>query len=177
MSHSLQRAFCDRVRKKFPLRFKNADVLDIGSLDINGNNRYLFRDCSYIGIDLAPGENVDIVCPAHEFMEGPFDVVIATEVFEHDKNYVKTLKHVAEHLLHLGGLFLFTCAAPGRRVHGTYDSNLAGSPATGDYFVPLSEENIRQVLDLDSVFRRFEFELEEGHADLYFWGIKKDKKV
>lgn len=161
------------MQRRFPARFKYADVLDIGSLDINGNNRYLFQDCSYTGIDLASGKNVDVICPAHKFMGGPFDIVISTEAFEHDKNYVKTLKHIAEYLLRPGGLFLFTCAAPGRRVHGTYDTDLASSPLTGDYYMSLSEKDIKRAVDLDLVFRRFEFELEESHADLYFWSIKK----
>ena len=50
MAHKEQRDFLLSVKKQFPERFENCDVLDIGSLDINGNNRYLFTTYTYIGI-------------------------------------------------------------------------------------------------------------------------------
>ena len=63
----------------------NKLVLDIGSLDINGNNQYLFEDCQYTGIDVGVGKNVDIVSKAHELKmpSGTYDTIISTECFEH----------------------------------------------------------------------------------------------
>ena len=52
MAHKAQREFCDSVRNKYSDMFKGKKVLDIGSLDNNGNNRFLFDDCEYLGIDL-----------------------------------------------------------------------------------------------------------------------------
>jgi hypothetical protein len=41
MAHKAQREFCDSVRVKYPEMFKNKKVLDVGSLDNNGNNQQL----------------------------------------------------------------------------------------------------------------------------------------
>ena len=99
MAHQEQADFCNFVKNKFPEKFNNVSVLDIGSLDINGSNRYLFSgDFSYIGVDLGPGKNVDVICRGHEFKsENLFDVVISSECFEHDEFYPLTLNNMYEY--------------------------------------------------------------------------------
>lgn len=54
MAHQEQSDFCRRLVFRWPHLFDSKKVLDCGSLDINGNNRYLFRGGSYIGIDIQP---------------------------------------------------------------------------------------------------------------------------
>ena len=49
MAHLNQQKFCKKVKEIFPNYFKNVSVCDIGSLDINGSNHYLFEDYEYIG--------------------------------------------------------------------------------------------------------------------------------
>ena len=44
MAHPQQVSFLNLVKQKFPEKFKNCNVVDIGSLDINGNTRFLFED-------------------------------------------------------------------------------------------------------------------------------------
>ena len=39
MAHKEQRDFCFRVKNIYPDFFKNKKVLDIGSLDVNGNSK------------------------------------------------------------------------------------------------------------------------------------------
>ena len=111
MAHHQQKNFCTSVKEKFPIFFNGKWVLDIGSLDINGNNQYLFEQCGYIGVDLLPGSNVDFVSMGHEllFPDECFDVIISTECFEHDQYYEKTIKNIVR-LLKPGGLFIFSCA-------------------------------------------------------------------
>ena len=41
--------------------FINKRVLDVGSGDINGNNRFLFENCEYDGNDVIQANNVTIV--------------------------------------------------------------------------------------------------------------------
>jgi len=65
MAHPQQTEFCNRVRLMFPQHFNNVVVLDIGAMDINGNNRIHFTNSKYIGIDIGAGMNVDIVCSGH----------------------------------------------------------------------------------------------------------------
>src|SRR5579863_7716787 len=115
MAHQGQINFCISVKRSFPQFFAERLVLDIGSLDINGNNQYLFEDCLYLGVDLLPGKNVDLAAPGHEIMlpDESIDVIISTECFEHDIFYQLTLNNIVR-ILKPGGLFLFTCASTGR---------------------------------------------------------------
>lgn len=175
MAHREQREWCELVKYAHPEFFIGTNVLDIGSLDINGNNRYLFEQCDYTGIDIGNGPNVDVVCSGHLFKSDDlFDVVISTECFEHDEYWQQTLKNVINNLLKDGGLFLFSCAAPGRPEHGTKKTSPKDSPFTTDYYRNLSEEDIRSVLDCDNIFSNYKFKTRtEFPQDLYFYGIKK----
>ena len=133
MAHQEQINFCKSVKEFMPDFFKGVSVLDIGSLDINGNNRYLFDNYDYTGIDIGEGKNVDIVCKGHEFKPNgghQFDVVISTECFEHDKYWRETVRNVIDNLLKSGGLFIFTCATTGRPEHGTKRTSPSDSPFT-----------------------------------------------
>ena len=64
-------------------------IVDIGSMDVNGTYRDLFDDnkWSYTGVDLAPGNNVDVVLSdPYRWKELPsrsFDIVVSGQVFEH----------------------------------------------------------------------------------------------
>ena len=61
MAHEAQRQFLMQLKEQNQDRFKKPTVLDCGSLDINGNTRFLFDDPEYTGIDIGPGPNVDVV--------------------------------------------------------------------------------------------------------------------
>jgi 2-polyprenyl-3-methyl-5-hydroxy-6-metoxy-1,4-benzoquinol methylase len=89
MAHKQQIEFCKKIKYQFPEHFKNIWVLDAGSYDINGNNRYAFENCIYLGVDIEHGKNVDIVSKVHElnFKDGMFDTIITTEMLEHDVFY------------------------------------------------------------------------------------------
>lgn len=178
MSHIKQREYCEKIKQKYPYHFKNKKVLDIGSLDINGSNRYLFEDSDYLGIDVGQGPNVDLVCIGHEF-EGPdeyYDTIITTEALEHDMYYEKTIKN-AIRMLKPGGLLLFTCATTGRPEHGTRRTTPKDAPlltgAWGDYYKNLTEEDIVKIDGFKDNFPDGKFEISNFNFDLYFSGIKK----
>lgn len=178
MAHKEQQNFISSVRDKFPKKFNNVRVLDIGSLDINGNNRFIFTNYEYIGIDIGEGNNVDIVCRGHEFKdETGFDVVISTECFEHDEFWKLTIQN-AVNLTKSDGIFLFSCATTARPEHGTRRTSPQDSPFTSqienDYYMNLTEADIRSVIDVDIYFSQYEFFARDVPPnDLYFWGIKK----
>lgn len=188
MAHIEQRNFCLKVKEKFPDFFKGKKVLDIGSLDINGSNRDLFENCNYLGLDVGEGKNVDIVSVGHLF-DGPdnyFDTIISTEVFEHDMFYEETIKNIMR-MLKPGGLFLFTCAAPGRPEHGTRRCGENCAPLLiqiseewADYYKNLDENDIRKICGFNETFPDCYFEFKnkdiEIPADLYFYGIKGGEK-
>jgi hypothetical protein len=179
MAHLAQKNFFINVKKLFPEKFINCSVLDIGSLDINGNNRFLFDEYTYVGVDVGKGPNVDIVSKGHEYRsEVLFDIVISSECFEHDMFYSETIKN-AILLTKSGGLFTFTCASTGRPEHGTRRTKpqdaplLNGLDEWGNYYKNLTEEDIRDVINPDNIFSKYEFTFNPIDCDLYFWGIKK----
>jgi SAM-dependent methyltransferase len=177
MAHPEQKDFCLKVKSFYPSYFDNKNVLDVGSLDINGCNRYLFSNCSYCGIDVGAGKNVDIVSTAHEFnaLDATYDIIISTECFEHDMYYDLSIKNIIR-MLKSGGLFIFTCATTGRGEHGTNRTTPADAPLlTGnwsDYYLNLTDTDIRKVIDIDVVFKEYAFETNDVSHDLYFYGIK-----
>jgi len=180
MAHKAQKIFCSRVKKRLPEFFSRKRVLDAGSLDLNGNNRWLFEEGEYIGVDIQDGWNVDVVSPIHEYepQDGPFDTIICTEVFEHDFYWKESLQRIVE-LLKPGGLFLFTCATTGRPIHRKKRKEgklyKYGLPEWGKYYRNLAEEDIRQVIEVEDVFSKYEFSTSATPQDLYFWGIKKEE--
>lgn len=176
MAHQQQQRFMESIRDRFPDKFKGVRVLDIGSLDINGNNRGLFTDSTYIGIDIGNGPGVDIVCRGHEFRdETGFEFVVSSECFEHDEYWDLTFTNGVK-LLKSGGMFMFSCASANRPEHGTRRTSPKDSPFTSalenDYYKNLNEEDFSQ-LPLDEWFSEYEFQTNTNPDDLYFWGIKK----
>ena len=182
MAHPEQRAFCESVKQDYPQFFANRFVIDIGSLDVNGNNQYLFENCLYLGVDLMLGPNVDLATKAHElnFPDESIDVVISTECFEHDQHYEQTLKNILR-MIKPGGGFIFTCATTGREEHGTRRTTPMDAPFIHsfgdwtDYYKNLEECDFRHVLDIDAIFHSYAFVTNAESHDLYFWGIKKGK--
>lgn len=179
MAHLEQAYFCEQVRLLHPRYFYNNLVVDIGSLDINGSNRQLFSECLYLGVDLSAGKNVDLVCKGHELRlpDASVDVIISTEVFEHDIHYSETISNIIR-MLKPGGLFIFTCATSGRPEHGTRSTTLQDAPfledaGWADYYKNLTEEDIREVFNPETVFSDFQFSVNDKTHDLYFWGIKQ----
>lgn len=178
MAHPEQAVFCKYVKSLYPEKFVNAKVLDVGSLDINGNNRYLFEAVeSYFGIDVGRGKNVDMVCLGHEFSPGMvYDIVISTECFEHDMHWKETILNCIS-LTRQGGIFMFTCATTGRQEHGTTRTTPQDSPFThslfNDYYMNLTEYDIRQIRGFDSFWETYYFDTNKNTKDLYFYGIKK----
>lgn len=84
-------------------------IYDIGSQDINGSYRALFAEPAwrYVGVDMAPGNNVDLVLnnPYHwrEIAAGSADVVVSGQTFEHTEFFWETMVQIARALKE-GGL-------------------------------------------------------------------------
>jgi|TARA_R110000796_G_scaffold41645_1_gene102930 SAM-dependent methyltransferase len=197
MAHKEQRNFLDKTKLKFPSAFTNCKVLDIGSFDVNGNEKPWFDDCDFIGLDLLPGPGVDVACPANEY-DAPnesFDTIISCECWEHNPFYKESIINSIR-MLKSGGYFIWSCATTGRPVHGTASQDLIdkskGKTAQGnkitkwktmpnvekvdwdnEYYKNVTEKDIRSFCDIDSIFSSYEFEVEQNHCDLMFWGIKK----
>jgi SAM-dependent methyltransferase len=179
--HEESRAFTLFVKEMLPDFFVNKRVLDVGSGDINGNNRFLFTNCEYDGNDVITTKNVTIVSKTKDlpFEEHTFDTIISTECFEHDPEYKESFQKIYN-MLKPNGLFLFTCASTGRPEHGTRRTTPNDSYGTignisnmMDYYKNLTKVDVDEVLHLSESFSLWNTYYQSHTKDLYFVGIKK----
>lgn len=93
--------------------FETLKIADVGSFDVNGNYRALFDrpGWDYVGLDVTPGRNVDLIVPSDEDAiwphTGEFDVVISGQCVEHVRKPWKWIKQVAS-LAKSGGIIWIT---------------------------------------------------------------------
>lgn len=104
--------------KKFVEDYKLRDdhvVLDIGSHDYNGSYKELFKDGSslYLGIDITPGPNVDIILGSKVWdWLNPVDAIISGQVLEHVEDVPALFAQLKEKLK-LGGLLCIIAPSAG----------------------------------------------------------------
>jgi len=160
--------------------FTNKRVLDVGSGDINGNNRFLFENCEYDGNDVVEANNVTIVSKTKDlpFENNTFDTIISTECFEHDPEYKESFIKIYN-MLKPDGLFLFTCAGFGRPEHGTRKMHPESSYGTignlddmSDYYKNLTVFDLNEAIPLNNCFSVWDSYYNYDSCDLYFIGIK-----
>lgn len=179
--HPEARDFTLFVKKILTDFFIKKNVLDVGSGDINGNNRFLFEECRYIGNDVIKANNVTIVCKTKDLPDqnNTFDTIISTECFEHDPEYKESFKKIYD-ILKPDGLFCFTCASTDRPEHGTRRTSPGCSYGTignlvdmVDYYKNLTEIDLNEILELNTLFSVWDTYYNSISKDLYFVGIKK----
>jgi len=121
-------------------------VLDLGGRDINGSPRALFPGATaYRVLDIADGPNVDIVADAATWSPNGqrYDVVLATEVFEHCAVWPSVCA-TAYAALRPGGRFIVTMAGPGRPPHSAVDGGWSLHP--GEWYENIEPDRLRAVL-------------------------------
>jgi hypothetical protein len=181
MSHPEQKAFLSIVASNARDAIQNGSVLEIGSYDVNGEMRELFKDnCrEYIGVDLLAGPSVDVVGFGHEltYDDEKFALTFSAECFEHDMHWKLTFLNMVR-MTKMGGIVAFTCGGPGRPEHGTIRTNPSVSPGTQsigiDYYRNLSEADFCDNFKLEDYFSSFRFYSQHKTFDLYFVGVKKN---
>ncbi len=116
--HIEARNFIFRAKERFPEYFTEKCVLEVGSLNINGSPRDLFKDCEYIGVDKLAGKDVDVVGALHQcdFGDKSFDVIISTEALEHDEYLDLTVETMINHIS-ATGIIIITTANINRKPH------------------------------------------------------------
>jgi SAM-dependent methyltransferase len=90
-------------RDKYLLSRKDESlvILDVGSYDVNGTYRSLFEapNWTYVGVDQAPGANVDVVLADPYHFRGirseSIDVVVTGQTFEHVEYFWVTMLEIA----------------------------------------------------------------------------------
>lgn len=105
------------IRGERPEIFHGSNVIEFGSLNINGTPRVLFTECDYVGVDWRDGPDVDVVCLAHKYTDWRlFDVGISTEMLEHDPYWADSVSNMVS-FLRQGGDMLLTFGGEHRAEH------------------------------------------------------------
>lgn len=179
MAHYEQQQFVASVKRQWPEKFSGGRIVEMGSLIINGSVRQFFDEPDeYIGLDVAEGLGVDLVCEGQNYdgASDSFDCAISAECFEHNPFWRQTFANMIR-LVKPGGLVVMTCATHGRPEHGTSRSDAGSSPLTvgkgWEYYRNLGEEDFRLEWQFDELFSSYSFSTNHRSHDLYFWGIKE----
>ena len=120
MHRSVQLFVADKVES---LGLDRGKVLEVGSLDVNGSVREYFDRCDeYTGVDMRPGEGVDVVANAHKlpFLDAVFDTVLSCEMLEHDDRFWISVAEMGR-VLKPGGVLILTARGNGFKPHAYPD--------------------------------------------------------
>lgn len=116
MHHSVMEWVAEKTRQH---DFAGQTVLEVGSMNVNGSVRELFPlVASYTGVDFMPGAGVDVVMNAHAlaFPDASFDLVLSTEMLEHDDEFWLSIREMGR-VLKPRGLLLLTARGNGFMPH------------------------------------------------------------
>jgi hypothetical protein len=143
---------------------KPYSILDVGGQDVNGTVHDYFPNAEILTLDL---ENADIIADATVWKPDQwFDVVIATEVFEHVAGWGYVLETMYRALDVTGpGVLLATCASTNRPAHGATGAPL---PAPGEHYDNVSPYDLENTLELYFPHMGVRYQYPPG--DAYMWG-------
>jgi hypothetical protein len=144
----------------------NLNILEIGSLDINGSVRPIFEPfkSEYFGIDTQPGPGVDLVSDGVSYWApNTYDVVVCTEVFEHTDKWKDIIKQSWINLKH-NGLFIATMAGEGRPFHSGIDG---GQLREHEHYANIGAWELKKSLWMFALN-----EVNYANADLRCWALK-----
>lgn len=103
---------------------RDKSVIEVGALDVNGSARLIveaFHPSCYIGVDIEKGAGVDEICDArhlvNRFGQNRFELLIATELLEHVKNWRKVVSNF-KNVIKPKGLIFITTRSKGFVYHG-----------------------------------------------------------
>jgi SAM-dependent methyltransferase len=138
-----------------------ATVLDVGGQHVNGSVHDLLGGARVTTLDL---ENADIVADARLWRpDRLYDIVMATEVFEHVAEWRDVLDTMRAALAP-DGVLLATCASTDRPVHGATGAPL---PADGEHYANVNPTDLK--VALEARFSESEVHYRYPPGDAYCW--------
>lgn len=158
--------------------------LDVGGADVNGSVRDQLPQVAWIGLDIEAAPGVQIVADAATWRfsdtQGDprfagihttgFDIVIATELFEHTSVWRDIIATMALSLRKGGPETLVaTCASTGRPPHGARGE--WGVPA-GQFYGNVGPEELGEVLETWFTDVHVEYQANPGDAYMYAKGLR-----
>jgi hypothetical protein len=139
-------------------------VLDVGGQNVNGSVHDLLPRTKIVTLDL---ENADIIADARIWEpDRLFDLVIATEVFEHVMEWRRVIHTMRKALDPFGpGVLVATCASTDRPRHGATG---APYPGPGEWYGNVEPTMLRHCLG--EHFSEFDVYYQYPPGDAYMWG-------
>jgi SAM-dependent methyltransferase len=177
MAHKSQLDFVERLSKEHTEYFNNIKMLEIGSLDINGTMRKFFTSCEYVGVDLAEGKDVDLICEGQlvDHSDNTYDTTGSCNCFEHNPYWIETFRNMYR-MTRRNGLLFIVVPTTGYPEHGTSKRASHDSPLTiakgWEYYKNLTEQDFRDNFDIDNMFHTYKFET-NSTPELFFYGFKR----
>lgn len=155
--------FCWAMLESRLTLYTGMRVLDVGGQDVNGTVHDLFPEGSITTLDL---ENADILADARTWVpDRLFDVVIATEVFEHVREWPMIVATMRSALDPVGPeILLATCASVNRPPHGATGAPL---PAKGEHYSNVEPGDLKLVLH--DLFSTYDVAYVYPPGDAYMW--------
>lgn len=148
---------------------RSCSVYEVGSREETGAIRALFPAASWLGIDVRPGPNVDLVADGSTWTPelGVYDFAISTEVFEHAWKW-RSILGIMVAALRPGGRLIVTCAGPNRRPHSAVD----GGPWVGpdEWYCPVFPSEMRRQLRLATLY---DLEVESDDDDVFATAVRR----
>lgn len=153
---------------QIPKLTQTGHVLEVGSLNVNGEVRDLFTWAdSYTGLDITPGPGVELVADARTWVpDRLYDVVVSTEALEHIEHWDLVMDTILA-ACKPGGYIILTCATTGRGPHNQHGS--ATFPE-GEYYGNVSMSHFAACVETS--FTSYTLNQTSG-CDLQFFGQKR----
>lgn len=173
MHHEAYHGFASMLTKSLVPVGELRYGLDVGGRNVNGSVRIQLPGVEWKGMDIVAGPDVDIVFDASSddwTLMPAFDVVIATELFEHTPNWRKIIANMAKWLDREGSqLFIATCASTGRQMHGASGEPL---PPPGEWYQNVTKDEM--ISELVKHFDTVHVEYNPMPGDIYMFarGLK-----
>ncbi len=178
MAHEQHLQFVQIAAQHLADNFTQKRILEIGSYNVNGSIRPFFRGSTYVGVDIIPGPDVDVVCPGEKVADADetYDLTASCECFEHNPQWRETFLNMYR-MTKPGGVVIFTCATTGRLEHGTTRTLPGSSPGNvsvgWDYYNNLKERDFTSRIRFADLFKDYFFIKNAAAQDLYFIGSKR----
>jgi hypothetical protein len=149
--HKRIRDFIHTIKITHPELFKSGKVIEFGSRNINGSVREFFATENYTGVDAVPGEGVDKLSLCHEFKgkDNSYDVVISTEMLEHDPYWDLSIERMTR-LIKVGGNLIISTAGRHRHPHGQ-----SSYTPLDKYYRNLTATNLAKFILKKARFKKF----------------------
>lgn len=166
MHHEAYEGFRTMLAASLVPRHELKYGLDVGGRNVNGSVREQLPHVMWAGVDIVDGPDVDIVADASSDdwdIHAAYDIVIATELFEHTPNWRAIIKNMAKGLTPgKAELFIATCASVNRRAHGASGELW---PPPGEWYQNVTKNELED--ELVKHFKVVEVTWNPNPGDLY----------